>query len=157
MRLTNQLRSEILNSVMADTKRVDHMEQARKRAEAVVLFATPKVIRAAYEFDPSVFRTASAYIECAYIGYPHLVGQAVDLVKEDEKVRAAVKAHSAQKHRLDAAEKVVKEQLAACSTTEQFARLLPELAKYVPTVTPKKNLPVVTDAVSKLVAAGWPK
>jgi len=157
MRLTVELKKQIVNSVMADTKTVDYLGQANDLIKNLVTAAAPKIIRDAYAHNPSVFIHSSTYRDGAYINYPSLFDGAYEIASYAPDVTPLLKQHSAQKHSRKEARRALESLLAGCTTSDMLISVAPELEKYIPINTPKKSLPVATDLKDKLKAAGWPK
>ncbi|MFA6064045.1 MAG: hypothetical protein WC736_15760 [Gallionella sp.] len=157
MRLTADLKKQIVSSVMADTKKIDYLEQANALVKKKILAASPKVIRDAYAHSLAAFVHTSTYREGCYISFPALFDGARLIVTEDTESAALLKKHSAQKRKREEATSALESLLAGCTTTDMVAAVAPELTKYLPTDAPKKSLPVATGLKDTLVAAGWPK
>lgn len=156
MRLTNSIRAEIVNSVMADTKKVDYVAQACDAVKKRIVAAAPKVIRDAYKFDSSAFRHESMYRDGVHVNFPVLFDGA-RVIATDAEIAPLLEAHKSQERARSEAKKAVSQLLSACATTNAVIAVAPELGKYLPTDEPKKCLPVTTGLTDKLAAAGWPK
>lgn len=157
MRLTNDIKKQIVNSVMADTKTIDYLEQANALVRKYIVDGAPDVIREAYAHSPSVFIHASVYRDCAYLNYPVLYDEARRMAAEYKEVLPLLKQHAAQEHKGKEARRALESLLASCTTSGTLLAVAPELEKYISTDMPKKCLPVATDLKDKLKAAGWPK
>lgn len=156
MRLNNELKMQILSSVMADTTKVDYLEQAQAAVKKEILATAPKVMRDAYKFDPAAFRYETVYRDDVHISYPFLFEGAKAIAKTDT-ITPLIKKHLMQEIARREARRSVERLLSECTTTDMVIAVAPELEKYLPKDAPKKSLPVALDLKDKLVAAGWPK
>lgn len=162
MKLTQTIRDAFVKAVMADVPSVDYDELARKIAqENICAQMAPKVL-ALYN-DPklrdflahSFWHGSPGALNglCLYAHNQLVVTETcmielqrlADLKTRQNGERANLRAP------ISAAAK-------AATTAKRLAEMLPELARYLPTENsaPSRALPIVTNAVSNLKAAGWP-
>lgn len=157
MRLTANIKEQIIDSVMADMNKIDYLEQANALIKKGIVALAPKVICDAYKFDPSVFRHESMYRDGVHVNYPVLFTDARSITANSEEISPFIKQHEAQEQNRREARRVLESLLAGCTTSNTLIAVAPELEKYIPSEAPKKDLPVVTGLKGVLVAAGWPK
>lgn len=156
MRLTKEMKSSIINSVMADTKKVDYVAQANKKVKDAVVAKAPKCIATAYKFDPVQFGQSHVYRDGEYIYYPMLFDGAKDIAKSD-LIADILKKNQTQSNARKQARLALSALLSGCTTTDMVIAVAPELEPYVPKDAPKKHLPIATGLKDTLKAAGWPK
>lgn len=161
MKLTNTYREAFVKAVMADVPSVDYNDLACKAAQSDICAQMPSKVYALYQdtklrdyLKHGFWHGAPGSLSglCLY-GWGRLnptetcmieLRRLAELKRRQDDERAKLRAPIA------AAAK-------AATTTNRLAELLPELARYLPAeVAPSRALPVVTNAVSNLKAAGWP-
>jgi hypothetical protein len=161
MKLTNTLREAFVKAVMADVPATDYNDLARKTAQDDLCAQMPSKVFALYQdtklrdyLKNGFWHGAPGSLSglCLY-GWGRLVPtetcmvelrRLADLKSRQDSERAKLRAPIAAA-------------AMAATTTNRLVELLPELVRYLPVdATPSRALPVVTNVVSNLRAAGWP-
>jgi len=161
MRLTNDVRTMIVNSIMADIPVIAHEDAMRKRAMEIAVSLLPADIRTAYN-GPNKHWIETNYTSVCCVTYslPGLGDyesrKAREAVIEGDEVWAAAhKAHDEQRDNLKALRASLRANLEGCSTRKQFIDRFPKLAKYAPqNAATVANLPATNELVQRLQSAG---
>lgn len=158
MRLTNQMRADFVAAVMKDVPRIDYSALVLKKAEAFVAEKMPST-----QFDMWENLTLRPLLARSYCNWsmeylPLLPKGLARLTEQEQKAIMALRGQKdKQDESLNRAKSKIKGIAAGCTTTEALAKQVPELAKYIPVPAKAvKHLPSVTDAISTLMALGWP-
>lgn len=161
MRLTNDIRNMIVNSIMADIPVIAHEDAMRKRAMEIAVSLLPADVLAIYKGpNKHWIKTDTTYVCCVVYNLPGLSDyesrKARDAaIEADEAWNAAHKAHDEQRDNLKALRASLRANLAGCSTRKQFIERFPELAKYAPQdAATVANLPATNELVQRLQSAG---
>lgn len=169
MKLTKSDRDAFVRAVMDDVPQVDYDEEAKKLAQAALLDAMPKKVRAAYDAHPEYFKSKS--VETPYhlrdlhvFGVPDSGGYGClrtdSFIEVWAELQHLAERKDAQKEKLSRLREKLAAVIGGCSTLKQAQERLPEFIKYLPadrTGTGVSGLPVVANVVADLTAAGWPK
>lgn len=156
MKLTQTIRAQMLTNILADVPSIDYISQMTAIAKDLALRLAPKVIQEAYSYDPAIFQTRTKYMEGVYIYYPYLSAESVEL-DSNKEIKLLLGLNKAQAVKLGELRNVLIAQLNSCTTSNSVKERLPKLAKYLPEEKMTADLPATTEAMDRLVAAGWPK
>lgn len=166
MRLTNSLREAIMRQIMDDVPYVDYDDQMQAYVSARAVAKLPPLIKRVYEdksLRPYLNHENHTYNWMwegeKYYDYFNHVGDDVVLNEEDIIELTRLKKLDQEQQALhNELRQKVRNILNGVSTTQAFAKALPEFEKYVPKEDEKaKNLPALANLVSDFIKAGWPK
>ena len=167
MKLTKSDREAFVRAVIDDVPTVDYQEQAETLVRSVALSTFPEDLRPMVTKYPDYFESQYVYLpgqlqnryfkinrSCASgffkEKFPEIWEQLSALAKQIEEQNEQVRT---LRHQLSGV-------IESCSTLKQAKERLPEFEKYLPkerngvTVA---NLPAISNLVTDLTAAGWPK
>ena len=148
MKLTKQLKSAIVNAIMADTPVPDYEQFKRSVQDAMFDAMSPDVQRL-YAVKPDALRETWQYfygLRCS-----------VTVICGDADVQAVLKPILAEEEQRENAKQKLVDALGGINTVKQFITAFPEFTKYAPVEHKTvKYLPALTDVVANLSKLGWP-
>ena len=172
MRLNKKHREAFVRAVLADVPTEEHRDRACRWTRTLFADSLPGSVRRV------LGTSAEHHIQRDTIALPrpenaergtytqvpgHWTMKDADKVWENnpeqrEAIRGELAAHHAQEERLRELRRELEVQINGCRTTNQAAKLMPELAGYLPSEDeePTGNLPA-SHTLQKLTEAGWPK
>lgn len=164
-RLNEHLRNCIVRAIMDDVPSTDYKEEIKKAAQNVAIELLPPEVRVLAK-HPEL----SQYVRVTsmYLGYIRFSINVFGLddndydVKLREAIEPAVtqlnKLHEAQEEQRNIIESKVRGVVHSARTAEALVKIAPEFEKYLPKGTTAPQYPVVvTDTITELMKAGWPK
>lgn len=170
MRLTVELRAEIVKDIMADMPALDpkHLKDYRdtmdKRAREIARDELPEKVRAIYDDKDLCSYINTHYVSICCVGYQlPTVARGYDstraLVKAIETDPVFAAAHTAYDKQREDTHRIRNQlalNIAIPRTVKAFVEMFPDLAKYAPEEpTPATaNLPATTALMDSLKAAG---
>jgi hypothetical protein len=164
MKLTQDIRRRMVDSIMADIPFVDHARTMEKRAMAIAVAALPEPVRRLWNGPHKSFVSTGSVHFCCCSYYLPNAGTYDDrkalgrVIEADSEWSATHAAHEAQNDARKAVRLQVRANIEACSTRKQFIDRFPALEKYAPSLGASLvvNLPATTTLIDSLVAAGLP-
>lgn len=165
MKLTNTLRLAFVNAVIDDVPQVDYRELVQKRVDELTWAELPtklKEVCSDPECRPYLRFAQSSPVYAGYYTvwskYPHITNAISLKLEIDIEVLELIAADKEQNAKFEKLRDSLTGLANSCSTVKQLADRAPELAKYLPKeADPTKNLPVVSNVITSLMQAGWPK
>lgn len=168
MNLNKTTKAMIIDDIMNDVPRVDYDKQLLGRAEHLVkqkqieVFGSDDRVKTLiyegsinYNYIRLYNRVYSKTIPVVAYG---LTNGEIESIRKDEQIVEIIDKLIAQDNHLANLRKKLETMFAGIKTKKQAMRVAPEFEKYYPNeVTQTSNLPVVTEVISDLVEAGWPK
>lgn len=175
MKLTNQMRKEFVNAVMADVPFVDYLQMIEDEYNKDFYNEAPEIIkhifddvnlRDQYFTKKSMFQTLNTcgLVE-VYDSEEKSAGHIYVYKNNNKNITLITEAivinllKAWEKQYIERCElrAKLKGAVAGIPTTQDLIKLLPEFAKYVPKEPEKekKHLPVTTDLLASLTKAGW--
>ena len=155
MRLTNAMRAQILDAIMADVPKIDYMAQIDAILAVYAHDALPVELRVAIERNPDI----KNYLATGYTGGRRVFNCHYNVTEEimTKELQPLHDASYSQYTKRNALERELRGVFNAVTTTQKLAKMFPEFEKYIPTETENTtNLPV-TKVIGDLMNAGWPK
>lgn len=167
MKLTKSDREAFVRAVIDDVPTVDYQEQAETLVRSVALSTFPEDLRPMVTKYPDYFEDHYVWLpgqlqnryfkidkSCAYElfkgKFPEIWKQLSALAKQLEE----------QNERVRTLRQQLSGVIESCSTLKQAKERLPEFEKYLPQErngVAVANLPAISNLVTDLMAAGWPK
>lgn len=167
MKLTNIERDAFVRAVMDDVPAIDYNDQARLAVQKWAIDRLPPKVKAiAKEFGHLLNRENHWQLPHPLHGVMIVtgnIGESMAATKSDAdlwpKIEAFASAARKQNDERDRLKQSVRGAIYACTTVKQAQDRLPEFAKYLRKGIPaaSREVPVIANLVSDLVAAGWPK
>ena len=162
MKLNNSHRDAFIRAVIDDVPQIDYDDICRKKCVEWGIGLLPVEVRAVYDKYPN-------YIHTFWFGTPGCLNSVyVPGVSPNEQAQAAIKselqdlanAKSAQSRKLRELEQQLKAAIYSVTTLKRAKEILPEFEKYLPNEISgavDRSMPTISNLVSSLVEAGWPK
>jgi hypothetical protein len=164
MKLTQDIRRQMVNAIMADIPVIDHAGAMSKRAMDIAVAALPEPVRRLWNGPHKSFvSTGSVHFCCCSYFLPNAghyddrkaLGQ---VIAADAEWSAAHAAFEAQRDAHKAMRAQLRANIDTCSTRKQFIDRFPALEKYAPALGTSVgiNLPASTALIDSLISAGLP-
>lgn len=169
MRLTNYDREAFVSSALDDVPSVDYDEQAQTLWKAFVRNTLPLDLLDCMKKYPAFFESTMVEMPGCLQNFHTILNdhkdtrnswmsKHPDLGAQIKELAEAKKVQENQRARL---ESQLKGAIQNCNTLKQALELLPEFVKYLPEDRDGdkkcRQMPVVANLVTDLMAAGWPK
>lgn len=156
MRLTIGIKTDFINSLMADIPEIDYNSQIEKLAQDEAASQLPTAIKSMIQADKTLLpflAQRSLYRYGIYMHVSHIEYKMSDDVKE--KCVALEGLRDAQSESRREVKGQMEGLIASFTTVKALEAAIPELAHYLPpSADPTKNLPV-SNAIASLMTAGW--
>jgi hypothetical protein len=164
MKLTQEIRRQMVSSIMADIPVIDHARTMKNRAIAIAVAALPEPVRRLWGGPHKCFVSTGTVHFCDVAYCLPNAGTYDDrkalgaVIAADAEWMAAHAAFEAQRDAHKEMRQQLRANIEACSTRKQFIDRFPALEKYAPSVglAAVSNLPATTALIDSLVAAGLP-
>lgn len=164
MRMIKMLREAFVDAVLADVPEIDYRAMYQRQLQEFILKRLPDIVRKVYD-NPE----ARGYLVFSHPYASNVGGLTVFCYDAVEKSPLTAEESATLEHLRKLSEEQKDTQralrskltaaIAGCSTVKSAHKLLPEFAKYLPSLeaSTTPNLPAVANIVADLSKAGWPK
>lgn len=164
MRMTKMLREAFVDAVLADVPEMDYRALYQRHLQEFVLKRLPDAVRKVYDNPEARCYLVLTHPYASNVGSLTVfcysaIEESPLTVEESATLEYVRKLSEEQRDTQRALRSKLEAAIAGCSTVKSAHKLLPEFAKYLPSLeaSTTPNLPAVANIVADLSKAGWPK
>lgn len=163
VRLTEHIKTNIANAVMADVPKIDYMQQIEDKVLAWAVAKLPAPVFALYKDEQMRPWISHAELYLKGVGTVRVPYGGLSTTSEEdnaayEHANDLIVKHIEQDEKFDDMRRVVMSAINSVSTVERLIAIAPDLSKYAERFLTGKAYPVApVDMLKELRDAGWPK